>query len=326
MMRPEFSMPPGIESVQLSVPVSRMRCMAKTAKPVLARGKQRENVQPSIPVSRMAVVEKTARPALPKGKRGKDTDATGTGTVRRVTRLLGELASIKGHVSVSELAARLKLPMPTVHRLLQLLRENGMVDWNSGNKRYSVGPELYRIAALVTSSADLPKIAQGQIDQVAEQLGETTLFGSYLPSALGMAFVARAEGRHALQYKIDLNAVTSLVWGASGKAILAYLPPETVEKALAKAANSASGRTPPDLDKLNEELARVRRIHYAVSEGEKLQGARGVAAPVFNSEGVIGSICVTSPRERVPIESLADFGQTVLEAAQRLSRSLGANV
>lgn len=313
--------------VQLSVPVSRMTGMVKTRvakidKPAPARAKQRAKDAVVASGSVRRVKDPAGNAAARRVK-----DPVGTGTVRRVTRLLGELASARGqYVSVSELAGSLGLPMPTIHRLLQLLRENGIVDWNSGNKRYSVGPELYRIAALVTSSADLPKIAQRQIDQVAEQLGETTLFGTYLPSALGMAFVARAEGRHALQYRIELNTVSSLVWGASGKAILAYLPQPIVEKALAAAADSASGKTPPELAKLNEELARVRRIRYAVSEGEKLQGARGVAAPVFNSEGVIGSICVTSPRERVPIENLADFGQTVLEAAQRLSRSLGATV
>ena len=45
----------------------------------------------------------------------------GTGTVHRVTRMLAELAAAKGkHISVSALAGKLELPMPTVHRLLQL--------------------------------------------------------------------------------------------------------------------------------------------------------------------------------------------------------------
>jgi DNA-binding IclR family transcriptional regulator len=251
--------------------------------------------------------------------------AVGTGTVQRVVRLLSEIASTKGEqVGVAELAGRLELPTPTTHRLLHLLREGGMVEWNASTKRYSVGPELYRIAALVNAAADLPKIAQREIRNVAEKTGEATLFGVYLPNAAAMSFIAQADGRHALQYRIELNAITSLVWGASGKAILAFLPEEVVAEALAREKDNASGSPPPTAQRLSEELARVRRNGFAVSEGEKLQGARGVAAPVFGRNGIVGSICVTSPRERLPIDSVTELGDIVTEAAKRLSRSLGA--
>jgi DNA-binding IclR family transcriptional regulator len=265
------------------------------------------------------------KPALARKATTPVSNGVGTGTVQRVIALLSQIASTRDQIGVAELSGRLDLPMPTTHRLLHLLREEGMVDWNASSKRYSIGPELFRISALVSAGADLPRIAQREIDQVAELTGEATLFGVYLPNAAGMSFIARAEGRHALQYRIELNTVMSLVWGASGRAILAYLPDDVVAAALARTEANASGAPRPDAEKLDQDLARIRRNGYAVSEGEKLQGARGVAAPVFNQSGITGSICVTSPSERIPIDSVTELAEIVREAAGRISRSLGAS-
>jgi DNA-binding IclR family transcriptional regulator len=251
---------------------------------------------------------------------------TGTGTVHRVVQLLASIASINGEIGVGELAQRLGLPIPTIHRLLHLLRDDAMVEWNPATHKYSVGPEMFRIAAQVMSNVTAPSMAQREIERVSEQIRETVLFGLYQPANATMSFAARAEGSHPLQYRIQMHTPLSLVWGASGKAILAFLPEDVVTRALAaEREDSKSGAPPPTREQLEQELARVRKNGYAVSEGEKLLGARGVAAPVFNRQGIVGSMCITSPKERVPIDRITEFGEIVKAAAERLSRTLGAD-
>src|SRR3546814_14265980 len=78
-----------------------------------------------------------------------------------------------------------------------------------------------------------------------------------------------------------------LYWGASGKAILAFLPDDEIEQILRReGASPASGEKPPSLRARMAELREVRERGYAISEGQKLPGARGVAAPVFDAKGV----------------------------------------
>jgi DNA-binding IclR family transcriptional regulator len=68
----------------------------------------------------------------------------------------------------------------------------------------------------------------------------------------------------------------------------------------------------------------IRNRGYAVSESEKLPGARGIAAPVFGLDGVIGCICLTSPKARMPHGSIEEIGRAIIAQARELSLALGA--
>lgn len=267
-----------------------------------------------------------SKPRKPAGA-SRGEAAEGKGTVHRVVRMIAAMAATRGEVGVGDLAVRVGLPLPTIHRLLHLLRKEGIVSWSEQTHRYAIGPELHRISAQVGSSVDVSDMAQRELESLCEQAQETSIFGLYQPGTMSMSFAAKAEADHPLQYRIQMHVPLSLVWGASGKAILAYLSELDVERALAsEMAHSASGANLPDKDRLFGELARVRRAGFAVSEGEKLFGARGIAAPVFNSGGVIGSICLTSPQDRIPIDRIAELAEMVTNSASRLSRSLGADM
>jgi DNA-binding IclR family transcriptional regulator len=252
---------------------------------------------------------------------------TSTGTVHRTIRVIAAIAASKQDVGVGEVATKLGLPVPTIHRLLNLLRLEGVVDWDERTHRYAPGPELYRIAAQVNVAASWIKIATTELRRTKELTGETILLGLYHPGALAMSFEVRIEGDHPLQYRVEMHAALSLVWGASGKVILANLPEGIVKKALkAETKNAANGQQPPRYAQLKEELERILAAGFALSNGEKLIGARGIAAPVFRPNGIIGSVCMTSPTERIPAEKIKEFGQIMVECGRRISHSLGADL
>ena len=248
-----------------------------------------------------------------------------TGTVSRALLLLSTLADAGHPVTVKEVSEKMGLPPSTVHRLLQLMRAEGFVATIADSRQYTIGTELYRVAARIVSETKIPKLAQAFIEALASQFDETVIFGVYLPSRLALSFVARADGNQVLKYQIELHQPLSLVWGASGKAVLAFLPDEIVAKVLASEGPSPTERKqPPDLGELHRILSVVRSRGYAVSEGEKLPGARGIAAPVFGPAGVIGCICLTSPKARMPHGNIEDISRSVATAARKLSRVFGA--
>jgi DNA-binding IclR family transcriptional regulator len=72
------------------------------------------------------------------------------------------------------------------------------------------------------------------------------------------------------------------------------------------------------------ELATIRATGYAVSEGEKLVGARGIAAPVFSNTGIVGCLCLTSPKHHIPDDAVPEIGKEVAASAAALSWVLGA--
>lgn len=251
--------------------------------------------------------------------------ASRSGTVSRVAQVLSALADAPGLVGVGELAHTVGLPNSTVHRLLALLQGEGLVQMEPESHRYSTGPEFYRLAALVVAKVDIATMAMPFLHELVLRFNETTLLAMHMPVQRAMMFIAREDGSQALQYRIDLHSPLSLVWGASGKALLAFLDDATIEKTIAsEGPGPVSGLPLPDRKEILAELARIRRQGYAVSEAEKLPGARGVAVPVFNTKGAVGSLCLTSPKERVPHSSIDDIARHLGIAARELSRRLGA--
>lgn len=251
-------------------------------------------------------------------------EGAGSGTVSRAMHLLTFLADSSGPVTVKQVVEYLKVPPSTAHRLLNLLATEGFVEI-AGNGLYGVGSRFYRVAALVSRSMTPVSVAQPIIQQLAAKYNETVLMGQYLAAERAMMFSVRADGSQKLTYQIDLHRPLSLYWGASGKSILAFLPEEVIEAVLLNEGNSpATGERPPTLEEGMSALRAVRERGWAVSDSQKLPGARGVAAPIFGASGVIGCLCLTSPRERLPKTDVDAIGHDVMQKAKEISTLLGA--
>lgn len=249
-------------------------------------------------------------------------DIKSTGTVHRVIRLLSAIASTAGPLRISAVARDVKLAPSTVHRLLHLLMKEGLVERTGEHQDYAVGPEFYRISACVLGHIKLSDIAQPYLDRLVVRFGETMLLGELIRAEPAMTFAARAEGGHPLQYRVQMHSHSSLLWGASGRSILAYLDEEVVSRAVAR--ERRLGGTIPVFSELQRELQAVKRRGYAVSEGEKLPGAQGIAAPVFGARGIAGCICMTAPKGRIARDSVTLIGRTLSKEANDLSRALGS--
>lgn len=257
--------------------------------------------------------------------RAKSREPVGTGTVSRAMQLLTLLADSTGSVSIKSIADQMDLPPSTVHRLLHLLRQEGFVQPASEPRQYAIGPEFYRIAARVTDLMSPSDIAKPFLERLASTFDEAVILGLYLPEQGKMSFVVRADGKQRLKYHIDLHTPTSLLWGASGKAILAWLPEDAIRAIwAAEGASPASSAPKPSLKAVQAELASIRARGFAVTSGEKLPEARGIAAPVRNARGVIASLCMTSPTSRPLSVGVEAAGDELIETANALSIALGA--
>lgn len=248
------------------------------------------------------------------------------GTTQRVLSVLSLLADKREALSIQYAADELGLAASTTHRLLNSLRDQGFVGYIPATRSYTIGPEFLRVAARVTSGTSITALAKKSCDELAGQYDETILFGSYLPKQRAMCFSVRADGKKQLQYVIEMHAPLSLVWGASGKAILAHLDSNEIKQILeAEKKSPATGAPKPSFKTFCKTLAEVRERGFVVTDAEKLPDARGVAAPVFAPDGVIGSLTLTSPLERFHHDPNV-VGQEIASAAAKLSRQIGGDV
>jgi DNA-binding IclR family transcriptional regulator len=250
--------------------------------------------------------------------------ASASGTVARAVQLLRALAEAERDVTVAGLAERLDLPRPTVHRLLGLLREEGMVETRPGHS-YGPGPEFVRVAALVSKHYDLGRLARPFMQRVAQETAEACMLCVYLPAKRRMIIADDVASTHPLGYRLTRNEPMSVLWGASGRAILAFLPePEIAAVVASDGPSPVTGAPVPDPAELQAILEEIRAAGYAYTQGQKIPDSRGIAAPIRGAAGTaVGSLALTIPELRYRPEAREELGATVRAHATELSRLLG---
>jgi IclR family acetate operon transcriptional repressor len=144
----------------------------------------------------------------------------------------------------------------------------------------------------------------------------------------GHAIVTLAvkEARHAVRVgaaeigRLEAPHATSV-----GKAILAWLPVNQIERICAGRMQRFTDRTVTEMPQLLERLREVRREGYAVDREEYQSGVISLAAPIRNRAGaVIGAISVSMPKMRASEENTNLAREEITSAARALSEEYGA--
>lgn len=247
------------------------------------------------------------------------------GTVQRVVEVLRFFAE-RGEANLKELSLALSLAPSTCHRLLDLLGRQGLIEQDSAHRRYRVGTEMFRISALVQSRDDIRSIAKPLLRQLVDACDETCVLSIYQPSERKIFFAERVDSSRALRYQVTMNVPVSVLWGASGRAILAFLDSQTVDRIYKSESRApGSGEALPSRRVLDKDLAAIRERGYDVTHGQKIAGAIGISAPVFGVDGkVVASICVTTPESRIKAKDYPRLGALVCSTATRLSQAIGS--
>jgi DNA-binding IclR family transcriptional regulator len=243
---------------------------------------------------------------------------------RRTLDVLVHIAEAREPVTIPLVAEALSLSHATAHRVLHTLVVENLVT-ASEDRTYALGPEALRLAWRLRKGASFENLARPVMRQLSEQTGETVTLNRYLKKE-GMSVIAAiAETSRALSYALDVGDPKYLNAGASGKVILAFLPPEDVDAVIARhGLPRATDRTVTERERLDRELQAIRAKGYAFSRGERLQGAVAIGAPIFEAgDQVFGSLVITVPEQRFRMADVETFARAVRRQAGVLSELLG---
>lgn len=251
------------------------------------------------------------------------TTSESLGTVARVIALLRLMAESQNDLTLTGLSEKLGLAPSTIHRLLALLIKEGLIGRNAATKTYYCAAEFVRISSLVLGSSSVGDLAEPILHSLTNTFNESSMLCLYLERQRRYTITKVIHGTQLLRYDIQENRPLPLAWGASARSILAFLPIEEIEEILAKAEPSlVSGEEIDDATYADLELTRKRG--YAFTPGQRVAGSVGLGAPFFNASGrVVGSVCLTIPRNRFDPSQEEVIGKSLIEHASRLSHTLG---
>ena len=253
-------------------------------------------------------------------------EANGRGArtpVGRAFRVLGWMAAADGaDWALGEIARGVGMHPSTVHRVLGLLEREGLVTHDAAGGRYGLGLEFLRLAWRASSRYDLRDVALPWLRGLSAQTQETAWLGLYEPSRKAMMFAAAVESPQLVRHVRPLGEWLPVHGGATGRAILAFLPARERSEILAAPLPALTERTITDPERLAVVLEGVRRRGYAVSRGERAAGGVGVAAPVLDDEGrVLGVVGVGLPEQRFRARDEARLAALVRACAARVAEA-----
>ncbi|HEV2927265.1 MAG TPA: IclR family transcriptional regulator [Propionibacteriaceae bacterium] len=239
-------------------------------------------------------------------------------SVDRVFALLECLADGGGSLSLSELAARTKLPMPTIHRLVRSLVSQGYVR-QEASKRYALGPRMIRLGE--SASRMLGSWARPYLAGLVDRWGETANMAMLEGDAC--SYVASMPSPRAVRMFTEVGRQVLPHCTGVGKAILSTLPEHEVRALLARTGMPAL--TPYTLttpEAMQEGLDAVRRQGYAVDDSEQELGVRSVAVPVRGLP-FRAAISVSGPDSRVTLDGVTQIASDLQAVADQLRTAFG---
>lgn len=246
-----------------------------------------------------------------------------TGTVSRTLHVL-QCFSEQQEWRVGLLAQRLNLPRSTAHRLLNLCRAQGFVE-SDGVGVYRAGLGLYRLAGRLSFQMPMRRIATPLLTEFTRTHSEASLLTVVDRTAMKAFFAAKAEPSAPMRYIIKTNALAPLGWGASARAILAFMSEGEIAEVVRRAEPSPMDGRPLDVKELTRALPKIRAKGYAITQNQTTPGGVGIAVPFFDAAGdVAGNVCVTVPVFRFTSRNETVYVKALATMAAKISDTLGS--
>ncbi len=216
--------------------------------------------------------------------------------------------------SIDDIARMLDIPKSTCYRLVRALQERGFLE-KSGTSNYQLGVTFMRLSRVALSSnRDIRLMALPSMKRIAEIVRESVSLMRLMNRQI--VCVESIEGQHSLRVSIQQGRIQPLHAGASSRVILAYLPEEDWKKYLDFPLDRYTDTTITDFDALCENLHSVRKLGYAVSDGEIEVGPKAIAVPLLNNrDEVIAALSIEAPTTRMTDEVVSDYLALLLREA-----------
>ncbi|MFD9006202.1 IclR family transcriptional regulator [Streptomyces sp. NPDC059582] len=242
-------------------------------------------------------------------------------TIGKAGRLLDLFSAATPEWGVSEAAASLGIPRSTAHFLLTGLTEAGLLQMRRRG-RYELGWRIFELGEVQRSSSSLAPMARPVMETFVRRFGETVCLGVFLRDSV--LYIDKVVGDVPLSVMGPrIGARYDAHGHASGRALLAALPPQTVEEQLrGRELRVPSSNSPVDPDDLLRELETIRRTGVAFDYGEAVQDVGCVAVGIRGPQGdVVASLSLSAPLRRFSSRE-REFVAAARGAAAQISERL----
>lgn len=223
-----------------------------------------------------------------------DVARPGIQVIARAANILRALEDEPTGLSLGEIARKVSLPRSTVQRIVAALADEQLVIAATPTSRVKLGPLLVRLAT--STNVDIGQIIAPSIQQLSREVQETV--DASILKGNSAVFVDQALGSHRLRAVSAIGESFPLYCTANGKALLATLSPDALNKTLSQPLKKFTDKTITDPGKIAREVQRVRRSGLAFDIEEHTEGICAVGTSFIDPLGRAFALSIPVPTAR----------------------------
>jgi DNA-binding IclR family transcriptional regulator len=254
------------------------------------------------------------------GERGESVSES----IRAVERALDVLqcfSSRTPELTMTQIADQIGIHKSTVHRLLGTLERRKFVERDPGTGAYHLGIRLLQMAYLTLEHNDLRRVTTPFLRRLLDRYQESVDFS--VLDQTDVVFVNHFDGPQRVKVAATTGQRLPAFATASGKAILAYLPEDTVKRLLSQGMPRYTEKTPQTPEAVLEDLRQIKEQGLAYSVQEFEDGINAVAAPILDeADRPFASVAVVGPAFRLTEQRMLEIGPEVLAIAREMAEEL----
>ncbi|MFD2155146.1 IclR family transcriptional regulator [Rhodococcus jostii] len=234
----------------------------------------------------------------------------------RALDLLFLIAQTEKPIGMAEAAQALNLPRSTVYRLAQILVDYGVV------VRLPEGllpaPRLFLFTSGNRAAASMEATLEPHLNRCRDLTRDTA--GLHVRVGWYRRTIAEIEGFHGIRWTRGVGYTAPLWNGAVGYVLSLALSDDELDQMLDQAdLTPLASNTPKTPAQVRERIAETRSQGWCYSEGESVDGAAAIAAPVTAGGKIVASLSVYAPVSRG--RELTAFGEELAEVAKEASQT-----
>lgn len=228
------------------------------------------------------------------------------------------------YLTVIEITRRTGLNQSTVSRILTTLAHKNCVERLNSSRGYCLGSKFYQWEGLLKQGETLTDVAKPAMTRLRDICGEEVSL--YVVNDDYRTCIEVVPSTYGVARVTPIGMILPLHCGAAGKVLLAHLSDARRKKIIfGKSLEKFTSVTMTDPAEIEEAMQKIRADGYAVSQGEREEGASSLSAPVMNGKRhVIASLAVSGPTFRLSGEKFEKMLEDLLAAAREISMAIGS--
>ena len=228
-----------------------------------------------------------------------------------------------GLLGNQELAARTKLPKPTVSRLTYTLTKLGYLTPVPRFEKYQLAPSAMALGYAALANLGVRHLSEAFREEVMRETGGAVAVGAR--DRLSMIYFGQSRNGLTLGVQLDVGSRIPIATTAMGRAYIWALPPEDRVALLRELRDHYGSRWPKMRDGIERAGEMIARYGFAISAGEWQDDvhAVGVALRLNDGTGPYAFNCGAPAFRFTEDRLINDIGPRMVAMVRNIEAALG---